>query len=192
MMDPTPQNLLHSSFDVDAQPLETFIQTVATGGAGSLDEPRPLPEPMQSKLIGNLCSVHGIGKILLVGEDKEQSIPELILVQHPLQLLTSLRNTFPIVGVDDEDNTLGILEIVSPEWADLVLSSDIPHGEGDVLVLDRLDIEADGGDGGDDFTKLELVQDGGLTSSVETDHQNAHLLLAKEAGKEPGNRETHG
>jgi len=31
---------------------------------------------------------------------------------------------------------------VSPEWADLILSSDIPHGEGDVLVFDRLDIEA--------------------------------------------------
>ena len=31
---------------------------------------------------------------------------------------------------------------VSPERADLVLPSDIPHGEGDVLVLDRLDIEA--------------------------------------------------
>ena len=31
---------------------------------------------------------------------------------------------------------------VSPEWADLVLPSNIPHSEGDVLVLDRLDIEA--------------------------------------------------
>jgi len=101
---------------------------------------------------------------------------------------------------------------VSPERADLVLPSDIPHGEGDVLVLDSLDIEADGRDGGYDFTELELVQDGRLTSSVETNlrvslnqdihgiqnglpitayHQNAHLLLAKEAGKEPGNRETH-
>lgn len=29
----------------------------------------------------------------------------------------------------------------------------------------------DGGDGGNDFTKLELVQDGRLTSSVETDLQ---------------------
>ena len=30
----------------------------------------------------------------------------------------------------------------------------------------------DGGDGGNDFTKLELVQDGRLTSSVETDLQH--------------------
>lgn len=32
--------------------------------------------------------------------------------------------------------------------------------------------------GGDDFTELELVQDGGLTGGVKTDHQDAHLLAA--------------
>ena len=34
-----------------------------------------------------------------------------------------------------------------------------------------------GGDGCDNFTKLELVEDGGLSSSVQTDHQDSHLLL---------------
>lgn len=32
---------------------------------------------------------------------------------------------------------------------------------------------------GDDLTKLELVQDGGLTSSIKTNHQNSHLFLGK-------------
>lgn len=32
------------------------------------------------------------------------------------------------------------------------------------------------GNSGDDFTELELVQDGGLTGGVKTDHQDAHLL----------------
>lgn len=99
-----------------------------------------------------------------------------------------------------------------PQRADLVLSSDIPHGEGNVLVLDSLDVEActspvshavqpdilvtwkcgtgqagarpgfgqggkapaldrgewhtDGGNGRDDFSKLELVEDGGLSGGV--------------------------
>ena len=44
-----------------------------------------------------------------------------------------------------------------PQRADLVLSSDIPHGEVNVLVLDGLDVEADGGDGGDNLAELELV-----------------------------------
>lgn len=34
------------------------------------------------------------------------------------------------------------------------------------------------GNSGDDFTELELVQNGGLTGGVKTDHQNAHLLAA--------------
>lgn len=36
----------------------------------------------------------------------------------------------------------------------------------------------DGGDGGDNLSKLELVEDGGFTGGIETDHQNSHLLLA--------------
>jgi len=81
------------------------------------------------------------GKILLVGEDQEESVPELVLVQHALQLLARLNDTIAIIAVDDEDDALGVLEVMPPEGADLVLASDIPHGELDVLVLDSLDIE---------------------------------------------------
>lgn len=40
----------------------------------------------------------------------------------------------------------------------------------------------DGRDGRHNFTQLQLVQDGGLSGSVETDHENTHLLLAEKAG----------
>lgn len=80
-------------------------------------------------------------QILLVGEDKEESIPQLVLVEHALQLLTRLDNTITVVAVDDEDDTLSVLEVVPPQRTDLVLSTDIPHGELDVLVLNSLDVE---------------------------------------------------
>jgi len=35
----------------------------------------------------------------------------------------------------------------------------------------------DGGDGGDDLAKLELVEDGGLSGGVEPHHKDPHLLL---------------
>lgn len=35
-----------------------------------------------------------------------------------------------------------MLRTVAPQGTDLVLSTDIPDGEGDVLVLDSLDVEA--------------------------------------------------
>ena len=115
-----------------------------------LNVPGSLSEAVEAELISDLSSIHGVGQILLVGEDKEKSITELILVQHPLQLLASLRNTLSIIGVDHEDDTLGILEVcrrtsfmrkasiisgskcrrtMPPERANLILTSDIPHGE---------------------------------------------------------------
>ena len=56
---------------------------------------------------------------------------------------------------------------MSPQRSDLVLTADVPHSEADVLVLDSLHIEADGGDGGHNLTQLQFVQDGGLTRSIK-------------------------
>ena len=75
---------------------------------------------------------------------------------------------------------------------DLVLASDVPHGERDVLVLDGLDVEADRRDGCDDLPELQLVQDGGLTGGVEADHEDAHVLLAEELAEDLGSEDAHG
>lgn len=122
---------------------------------------------METELVSDLGSVHGVlwqirrqhffpipaavliegkiltyGQILLVGKDQQDGISQLILVQHALKFLSGLDDTIPIVAVDDEDDTLGVLEVVSPQGTDLVLTTDIPHGELDVLVLNSLDVEA--------------------------------------------------
>ena len=87
---------------------------------------------------GLLCAY---GQILLVGEDQEESVPQLVLIQHSLKLLTGLNNTIAIVAVNDENDTLGVLEVMPPQRTDLVLTADIPHCELDVLVLNGLDVE---------------------------------------------------
>ena len=86
---------------------------------------------------------------------------------------------------------------MSPKWPDLVLPTDIPDRELDVLVVNGLDVKAyieslfstvpmfghkwvcqrtDCGNCGDNFTQLQLVQNCRFTSSIETNHQNAHLF----------------
>ena len=70
---------------------------------------------MQTKLVGDLRGVHGIGEILLVREDEQERIAELVLVEHTLQLLTCLGDTFPVVRVDDEDDALRVLEVYIPD-----------------------------------------------------------------------------
>lgn len=112
--------------------------------------------------------------------------------------------------------------VVPPEGTNLVLASDIPDVELDVLVGNSLDVETDGGDGGHRLVELELVEDGWrsaaslgllsgdpapplvvvytqmgctklgvaarvvclsltrLSGSIKAEHQDAHLLVAKE------------
>jgi hypothetical protein len=90
---------------------------------------------------------------LLVGEDQEESISEFILVQHSLQLLSGFNNTISVIAVNHEDDTLSVLEVMSPQRSDFVLSTHIPNSELDVLVLYSLNIEADGGDSGDNLSE---------------------------------------
>ena len=81
-------------------------------------------------------------KILLVGKDEEGGVAQLVLIEHALQFLTSLNHTVAIIAVHDKDDALGVLEVMPPQGSDLVLATDVPHGELDIFVLDRLDVEA--------------------------------------------------
>jgi hypothetical protein len=90
---------------------------------------------------------------LFIGEDQEESISEFIFIQHSLQLLSGLNNTISVIAVNHKDDTLRVLEVMSPQRSDFVLSTHIPNGELDILVFNGLNIEADGWDGGDDFSQ---------------------------------------
>lgn len=111
---------------------------------------------------------HRVGQILLVGEHEQHCIAQFVLLQHAVQLLFRLHDTLAIVRVDHKDEPLRVLEVVAPERANLVLATDVPHGEADVLVLDRLNVEPDRRNGGDNFAQLQLVQNRRLTGSIES------------------------
>ena len=78
---------------------------------------------------------------MLVGENKEESIAKLVFIQHALQLFPGLDNTVTVIAVDNENDTLSVLEVMSPEGTDLVLTTDIPHSKLNVLVFDSLNVE---------------------------------------------------
>ena len=91
-----------------------------------------------------------------------------------------------------------------PERANLVLTSDIPYSERNVLVFDGLDIETferrehlgqlkqaavvhtNCWDSRDDLTKFQLVQNGSLTSSIQTDletQDQTHFSRRKQSSR---------
>lgn len=92
----------------------------------------------------------------------------LLLTHHLFELLGRLLHTLSIIAVHHKDQTLRtnkhrqsepgqmvplmvlvlvlvlylcVLEVVSPQRSDLVLTTNIPNCETDVLVLDRLNVE---------------------------------------------------
>ena len=93
-----------------------------------LNEPSSLPEAVETELIGDFSGIHSIGKILLVGEDEEEGVTELILIEHALKLLTGFGYTLAIIGVNHKDNALSILEVwsvsVSVRWSGRMKTAD--------------------------------------------------------------------
>lgn len=69
---------------------------------------------------------------------------------------------------------------MSPQRSNLVLTTNVPYVKLDVLVRDSLDVEADGWNSSDVLAQLELVQDSCLSGSVETEHEQAHLLRSED------------
>lgn len=64
-----------------------------------------------------------------------------------------------VVRINNKNQPLGAGEVMSPERSNLVLAADIPNVELDVLVCNRLDVEADCRNSGDILPELQLVQD---------------------------------
>lgn len=59
-----------------------------------------------------------------------------------MQLLLRLVNTLPVLAVHDKDETLCSSIVMPPERANLVLTSNIPYIEFNILVRDRFNVEA--------------------------------------------------
>lgn len=55
-----------------------------------------------------------IGQVLLVGKDQQQALLHLTVVQDLVKLGAGLVDAFPILRVDDEDETLCARVVVSP------------------------------------------------------------------------------
>ena len=56
-----------------------------------------VPEGLEPELLRQLARVHGVGQVLLVGEDQESSVAQLIFLQLESKLKTVLEITIASV-----------------------------------------------------------------------------------------------
>ena len=78
-----------------------------------------LTEGVKSKLVCDFCCVHGVRKILFVSENKEDSIAELVFIEHAVQFIAGFTDTIAIITIHDKDQTLSVLEVMSPKRTNL-------------------------------------------------------------------------
>ena len=145
-------NNLLSLHQCGREPVQTFVESVTGGRATRLNVPLTVgrAETVQSELVGHFCGTHSVGEILLVGKDEEHGVAQFVFVEHTVQFVAGGVDTVRVVRVYDKDETLGVLVIVAPEGADLVLTTHIPDCKGNVLVLYGFHVKSNGRDGGDD------------------------------------------
>mmetsp|Transcript_47705 Transcript_47705/g.97072 ORF Transcript_47705/g.97072 Transcript_47705/m.97072 type:complete len:206 (+) Transcript_47705:291-908(+) len=160
-------------------PIQPVVDPVAGGGTAALDEPLVVLQRMQVDAVRKLRWRQGVRVVLLVRHDQNLGVLQLWLGKHAVKLLLDIGHALGAVvrRVDHEDQPVSAGVVVAPQLADLLLSSDIPARELHVAVLDTLHVEADGGHGGDDLPKLQLVQERRLASIVKAKHQNLGFLL---------------
>lgn len=70
-----------------------------------LDVPVAVAHLVKLQLVGNVCGVHGVGQILLVGKHQQHGIPQLVFRQHPCELVARFADTLTIVAVHHKDQT---------------------------------------------------------------------------------------
>jgi hypothetical protein len=93
-------------------------------------------------------------------KEKKEVNANINQVTYPHQLLQfqrSFTNSADIIGIHDIDDSVIALIVVSPERADLVLATNVPHRKVDVLVFHSFHIESNRRNSGHNFTELQLV-----------------------------------
>jgi len=193
--------LLGGVVDNAGEPIHALVNTLAGARGAALHEPLAAAEHLgQLELLLHLGNGHGLRHVLLVGEDEDRDAAEIVLVDEVFKLLARglglrirnrARDAALIGAVDDEDKAIDALVVVAPERADDILAADVPHGEGDVLVLDSLDVEADRRHRGHDLAEVHPQRQRGLTGVVEAENEDLAVLLAGKSGPNAGKKVAH-
>jgi hypothetical protein len=125
---------------------------------------------------------HNIARISQVvvaafGDRTGLMIKHNILIQK--QRVASLVNAKNIIRIDDEDQSLCAVAVMSPEWPKPFLTADIPYIHVEPFVANRLNIETDRWDRRHLFPKCQFVQQRRLPGGIKSEHQAARVSIAE-------------
>mmetsp|Transcript_45910 Transcript_45910/g.118778 ORF Transcript_45910/g.118778 Transcript_45910/m.118778 type:complete len:228 (-) Transcript_45910:141-824(-) len=155
-------------------PVHALPDAVAGVGAARLDVPDAPAQCMQLEAVGDLRHRHRVWEVLLVRKDEEWALLQQLLTEHLIELDVRVLYAVAVIAVDDEDDSINVLVEVAVQRTNLRTATNVPAREArDVRPADvfhTLHMEADGGDCGFHLPSPHLVEDGGLSSSIQANH----------------------
>merc|ERR1719192_1236186 len=117
------------SVDHLLQRCKAFIKSITLFRNGGLNVPLPIADLVEAQSFGHLRHRYCFWKVLFVGQNQKGNSFQLILSKQPVQLLlcgVALVVVKPvnIVGVHNEDESLGSFIVVLPKRSDFFLAAD--------------------------------------------------------------------
>ena len=94
-----------------------------------------------------------------------------------MQSLSSLLNAFSIGTIDNKGDCMAAIVVVAPQFAQRVLTTDVPALELNIFVLKSLHVEPNIRDGIDCLVHLELVEYPSLACRIKAEEKDANVAL---------------
>ena len=116
-------------FNLCGDPLEAVIKPLPCEGTAALYVPDAVFERGQVEVFRNFCRTHCIWEILFIREHEQPRLPQLLVLDHPVQFLLGDGEPFPVRAVHHEDDDLRVGVVGAPGGANGVLPADVPHYE---------------------------------------------------------------
>lgn len=91
---------------------------------------------------------------------------------HISQLIFSFCYSLCVTRVYHENKPLGILIVMTPQWPNFVLTTNIPYSKTNVFVLDCLHVKSDGRYCGHDLSQFKLIKYSSFPGGVESNCNN--------------------
>ena len=129
--------------------------------------PCPIRDFQKVHCTQNFFGIEGKLEILLVGKDKQWDFLECLLLEQGSEFFLALSKSSFVRGVDDVNESIGVVVIVLPVGADSSLTANVPYIELEAVLGEGLDVEPLRGHDGRHVLVRECLQDGCLSGVIE-------------------------
>lgn len=137
---------------------------------------------VQAQLVSQLVLRNGVGVVDLVTQDDEGNLGKLLHRQEGVELGLGLGESLVVLGVDEEDDTVDVGEVISPDTTGLLVTTQIKGVESNIANGKLLRSRVKSRLQDSNSVVLQHVKQRGLSGIVETQEEQLGVLVEQAQG----------